>query len=173
MITKLGAAIGASAWLAASFAAAQPATDDAWMGPYVGVSAGVNLGHGKWTATSTSDAAASTAIIDASSPQTFKPTGARGAIFAGYNWRIGRFVMGPEIEVGLANTGETKAGLPGCAIDCASAPVRASTPAPWPSAGTPACAAGWAISWPRSCSSTPPAARPGDTSASRVCARPT
>jgi len=118
MIGKLGASIGASAWLAASCALAQPAAT--WTGPYAGVSLGVNLGHGRWTATSTSDLPGT--IIDASSPRIYKPTGLRGGIIGGYNWQVGRWVVGPEVDVGLAKRRDVKAGLPGCAIDCAGAP---------------------------------------------------
>ena len=120
MTSKLGALIGASALLAASCAAAQPAAGGTWTGPYAGVSLGVNLGHGTWTAVSTSDLPGT--IVDASSPGAYRPTARRAAIIGGYAWQVGRFVMGPEADFGLANTSQTKAGLPGCAIDCAGAP---------------------------------------------------
>jgi len=116
MIRQLSASIGAAAWLAASCALAQPV----WTGPYAGVSLGVNLGHGKWNAASTSDFPGT--IVDASSPRTYKPKAWRASVIGGYSWRVGRWVMGPEVDFGLANASDVKAGLPGCTIDCAGAP---------------------------------------------------
>jgi outer membrane immunogenic protein len=116
-----GGAIAASLLLtAAPCAFAQPDASDAWSGPYAGAGIGGDWGHAKWTALSTSDLPGT--VVDASSPRTYTPRGVRGSVFAGYDWRRGAWVFGPEAEFGLANAQRVTAGFPGCTIECAGAP---------------------------------------------------
>lgn len=121
MLRWFGGSVVILAGLAASCASAQPgAPYGDWSGPYAGVAVGADFGHAKWTARSTSDLPGN--IVDASSPRTYDPAGLRGSLVGGYDWRRGRWVFGPQVEIGLANARKTAAGFPGCTVECAGSP---------------------------------------------------
>lgn len=120
LLRRLGGA-AILAGLVAPCALAQPGpSDGAWRGFYAGVGAGGSFGRAKWNALSTSDLPGT--IVDASTPRTYDPDGVRGSLFGGYDWRSGRWMFGPVVDLGLTNARKIMAGFPGCTIDCAGAP---------------------------------------------------
>jgi len=92
-----------------------------WAGPYVGFALGGRWTDANWTTTQLIDPpslAVGTAVVDASSPDRFTPAGLRLGGYAGYNWRIGRWLYGLEIDAAWSNARDTHAGVPGCRIVC-------------------------------------------------------
>ena len=59
-----------------------------------------------------------TAVIDASSPDRFSPSGFRIGGYAGYAWQAQRWVFAIEGDAAWSDATETRAGIPGCAIEC-------------------------------------------------------
>ena len=99
---------------------AAPVESD-WAGPYVGLSLGEKWTDANWTTTQFVDPPSpnfGTAVIDASSPDRFSPAGLRLGGYAGYNWQIGQWLYGLEIDAAWSNATDTHAGVPGCRIVC-------------------------------------------------------
>jgi outer membrane immunogenic protein len=59
-----------------------------------------------------------TVVIDASSPDRFTPAELRVGGYARYNWQIGRWLYGLEIDAAWSNARDTHVGVPGCRIVC-------------------------------------------------------
>ncbi|UTD25854.1 outer membrane protein [Bradyrhizobium sp. WD16] len=96
--------------------------ESSWAGLYVGVALGGKWTDAKWTTTQLVDppaAAFGTAVIDASSPDRFRPAAFRVGGYAGYNWQTGPWVYGLEIDAAWSDASDTHAGVPGCRIECA------------------------------------------------------
>jgi outer membrane immunogenic protein len=92
-----------------------------WTGPYVGLAVGAKWTDATWTTTQISDPPSifvGTAVIDASSPAGFDPRGFRIGGYAGYMWQARQWVFGIEGDVAWSDATETRAGVPGCAIEC-------------------------------------------------------
>lgn len=105
-----------------------------WTGPYVGLALGGKWGDARWTTTSTSDLGGT--IVDASSPDTFRPAAFRVGGYAGYNWQAQPWVYGLEVDIAYADGKTTHTGLPGCAIQCV-------TGFPGPGVDTSSVKLGW------------------------------
>ena len=120
VLVLLGLAMGAPAMAADLPVKAAPPPAASWAGPYVGVALGAKFADTTWTTTSTSDLPGT--IVDASSPDRFRPTAFRAGGYAGYNWQWAPWVYGLEFDIAYGDGKTTHAGLPGCAINCAGAP---------------------------------------------------
>ncbi len=105
-----------------------------WAGPYAGVALGGKFGDTTWTANSTSDFPGT--IVDASSPDTFRPSAFRVGGYAGYNWEQAPWVYGVELDIAYADGESTHAGIPGCGIGCFPG-------APGPGVDTSSVKLGW------------------------------
>ena len=124
---KLLAAVLLGVWMIAPVMAADtqikhmpPLSNASWVGPYAGLAFGGKWNDINWTTTSTSDLPGT--IVDASSPAQFDAAAAQFGGYAGRNWQQKRWVYGVELDGAIANRETSRAGLPGCAIDCAGAP---------------------------------------------------
>lgn len=124
LIFALGAGAGQSVFAAdlpvkAPVYNAAPVQND-WTGPYVGFALGGKWTDAKWTTTQLTDppATAVGTAIDGSSPDRFNPAGLRLGGYAGYNWQIGRWLYGLEIDAAWSNATDTHKGVPGCEIVC-------------------------------------------------------
>ncbi len=87
-----------------------------WTGFYAGAEGGAKFGNATWTTTSTSDFPGT--IVDASSPAKFDPSAGRVGVYAGYNWQFQSWVAGVEADAAYASATVSRAGIPGCAIEC-------------------------------------------------------
>lgn len=112
----------------------EPSTAFTWAGPYAGFAVGGKFGDTTWTTTSTSDFAGT--IVDASSPDVFRPSSFRIGGYAGYSWEQRPWVYGVEFDIAYADGETTHAGLPGCAIGCFPG-------APGPGVDTASVKLGW------------------------------
>jgi len=83
----------------------------------VGAAVGGKFALSKWTATQLGDPVGFVPP-DASSPTSFDPAGVRAGGYVGYNWQTGPWVYGVEFDAAWSDATVTKAGLPGCAIEC-------------------------------------------------------
>jgi len=125
MIFALSAATGQSVFAAdmpvkTPVYKAVPVETD-WAGPYVGLALGGKWTDANWATTQFIDPPSlgvGTAVIDASSPDRFRPAGLRLGGYAGYNWQIGRWLYGLEIDAAWSKATDTHAGIPGCRIAC-------------------------------------------------------
>lgn len=124
LIFALGAGAGQSVFAAdipvkAPVYKAAPVQND-WTGPYVGFALGGKWTDAKWTTTQLTDppATAVGTAIDGSSPDRFNPAGLRLGGYAGYNWQMGRWLYGLEIDAAWSNATDTHKGVPGCEIVC-------------------------------------------------------
>jgi outer membrane immunogenic protein len=106
-------------FLAASVRADSGAMD--WAGAYGGLAAGAKAADAKWTTTQLADPPSlfvGFSAPDGSSPDTFRPLGLRLGGYAGYNWRLGNWVYGLELDAAWANDTDRHAGVPGCKVSC-------------------------------------------------------
>jgi outer membrane immunogenic protein len=92
-----------------------------WTGPYVGLAVGARWTDATWTTTQIVDPPSpffGTGVIDASSPADFDPVGFRVGGYVGYAWQMQQFVVGIEGDAAWSDATKTRAGVPGCAIEC-------------------------------------------------------
>lgn len=88
-----------------------------WKGFYLGIEPGVKLTSTKWTAIQINGGTPGQ-TVDSSSPRTYDPAGFRAGAYGGFNWRLGKVVLGPEADYAWSNARETQTFLPGCALGC-------------------------------------------------------
>jgi outer membrane immunogenic protein len=125
LASALAAGAADAADHAVSFAAAAaPAPVGDWRGIYAGAALGAKWGDVRWTTTRVGDPPITPPTIDASSPRTFEPDGARVGGFLGYNLQSGNWIYGAEVDIAHADATESSAGIPGCTIFCYGPPAR-------------------------------------------------
>jgi outer membrane immunogenic protein len=98
-----------------------PGTEVGWAGAYVGFAPGLKIGDTTWTATQLNGGGAGGTpftAVDGSSPRSYSMTAARLGGYAGLNWQVGPWVVGPEVAFAWADEKQTHAFLPGCTLGC-------------------------------------------------------
>jgi outer membrane immunogenic protein len=103
-----------------------PVVVTGWTGGYFGFGVGGEWSRDRWTANCITSAVGSSVtcapnalnnfVLDATNPHTFHTSGVRGEVHAGYQMQFGSWVLGSEIQVGLADAKSTFNGIVGCTI---------------------------------------------------------
>jgi outer membrane immunogenic protein len=124
--TRAAVTAAAAAFAVPILAAQAQEAQRFWSGFYAGVNAGVYQGDIDWDASAIVVPLTAT-IVDASSPASFEPMGARVGFVAGYNFKHRDWVFGAEGSFGQTYDADTiQQGIPGCAINCLGTPGPAN-----------------------------------------------
>lgn len=85
-----------------------------WSGFYGGIEVGGKFTNSDWRNTGVNDFLSGAVVPDSGASARLSAAGPRGGVFTGYNWQIGRLVVGPDIDVGFADDSKRLGYLPGC-----------------------------------------------------------